>query len=215
MRLLLMVALLAGLYGCAAVKINPQVSGNSMILTPVNGATAELIISQSLQGQVEKTNPQGKKWGSVSTEVSTGQAVSKSLSSFLRASVPGARVGDRSDLGASTFKIELEKIGLRFGTSDSRASTAGAFIPVLLFTMDAGVFSEVNLSARVSYCGGPEIPVASTGRAREEMNYSAIGFPELEASIAAAIDAASKGLISKITSSPELLRCQGIAAKKQ
>lgn len=191
------IALIA-LSACSAVQFNPRANGQSLMVTKLDGYPAQLIVSQEFQKSVAQVTPVGKKWGSVTLDVFAGKAVTKSLSSYLSSALPGLRVGDVDDGRQSVMNITPSIASFSVGTDDSPAYHTGMFIPLAQFAMSADVISSVSLSAKVKLCGRADQTLVSQGFARKTMNYSAIGFPELEEVSGSAIDDASDKLTRQI-----------------
>lgn len=186
------------LVGCSAVQIAPETKGQQLIVTPIGGASAQLVAKQQVQQKVIQVKPVGKKWGSVKLDVAVGRPLTKSVASYVTALIPSTRVGDRDDGQPAAVIIELVDASIEIGTNDSTAHNTGMFIPLALFAMDAEALASINVDATVAYCGGEPRSVSVSGKASEIMNYSAIGFPELERLMAVAMDDAARALSERV-----------------
>lgn len=206
MKGIIALCLVALLAGCSAVQIAPKPKGQQLIVTPVKGATAQIVAGQQFQQKVIQVKPVGNKWSSAKLDVAVGAPLTKSIQSYVSSAMPGARIGDRDDGAPASVKIEPVSADIELGTDDSAAYRTGMFIPLASFAMTADTVAMIKVGAEVSYCGGEKKKLSVVGRSSKNMNYAAIGFPELEEAMAVAIDDAARQLSEQVSAGA--MNCQ-------
>ena len=186
--------------GCAAVQFNPKPQGQQLVVTKVTDTPAQLIVARDFQQKSVHVDPVGKKWQSVNLDVFAGKAVTKSMSSYLSASLPDIRIGDVDDGRFSVVKLEPTIAALEIGTDDTATYHTSMFIPLAQFAMTADVVSSITLAARAHFCDGSEQTFTATGKALRNQNYAGIGFPDMEEISGLAIDDASGQIAQQVVS---------------
>lgn len=187
------------LTGCAAAKVDPRVSGQTLIVTQDDQLRPQLVLPRSFQEKTEKESPEGKKWGSITVDISSGAAASKSLMSFMKAKYPRTVVGDSQAAGAHDFTLSAQDVHVVVGTDDTAAYHTGTFIPLASFGMKADTIARAQLKAQATLCGGRVVNVAETGEYRETMMYSAIGIDTLAEAAGKAVDRAAEKVVQRVS----------------
>ncbi|UHC84445.1 hypothetical protein LS633_11795 [Pseudomonas sp. NIBR-H-19] len=188
---LCLVALLAG---CSAKQVRPEVSGSTIYRTPIEGATAQLVLPQDFQRKVVTQKPSfGKAWSIFDFEVHVGEPLSKAIASDIRARIPTARIGDTSDGKPASIRISTTSVALEFGVDDEKATGFWRSGIVGLAT-DVIPAAKVTVRASLSIEGGPEKQVDVTGLGAIPMAYAYLEQSDITKAIGLAIDDAANKL---------------------
>jgi len=187
---LCLVALLAG---CSAKQVRPEVSSSTLYRTPIEGATAQLVLPQDFQRKVITQKPSfGKAWSIFDFEVHVGEPLSKAIVSDIRSRVPAARIGDAPDGKPASIRISTTSVALEFGVDDEKATGFWRTGIVGLAT-DVIPAAKVTVRASISIDGGPERQVDVVGAGAIPMAYARLEQSDITKVIGLAVDdAASK-----------------------
>ncbi|ERT18910.1 hypothetical protein O162_09095 [Pseudomonas putida SJ3] len=189
MKGIVAICLLAVLSGCSTIKLNPTTSGTAQYRTPIDGVTAQLILSQEFQRTVITQKPSyGKAWGPREFEISVGRPLSQAIAADLKSRIPSTRVGDRSDGKPSSIVVIPQAIKLEFGVDDGRAMGVMAGFGVLGAGSDAVVGARVTVKAVVTEGSGLDTPVEVVGVGSLKLSYITIDEADVNKTIGMAID---------------------------
>lgn len=188
---------IALLTGCAVAKVDPRVSGQTLIVSQNDQLRPQLVLPRSFQEKTEKGSPEGKKWGSITVDISSGAAASKSLVSFMKSKFPRTVVGDSPSAGGHDFTLSAEDVHVVVGTDDTAAYHTSTLIPLATFGMKADTISRAQVKAQATLCSGQVVNIVETGEYRETMMYSAIGIDTLAEAAGKAVDRAAEKVVEK------------------
>lgn len=189
MKGIVAICLFAILSGCSTIKLNPTTTGSAQYRTPIDGVTAQLILSQEFQRTVITQKPSyGKAWGAREFEISVGRPLSQAIAADLKSRIPSTRVGDRSDGKPSSIVVVPQVITLEFGVDDGRATGNMAGFGVLGAGSDAVVGAKVTVKAFVTAGSGLGIPVEVDGVGSLKLSYITIDATDVNKAIGMAID---------------------------
>lgn len=187
---LFLVALLAG---CSAKQVRPEVSGGTLYRTPIEGATAQLVLPLDFQRKVITQKPSfGKAWSIFEFEVHVGEPLSKAIAADIRSRVPATRIGDTPDGKPASIRVSATSVALEFGVDDEKATgfwRAG----IIGLATDVVPAAKVTVRASLSIDGGPEKQVDVVGVGAIPMAYARLEQSDITRVIGLAVDdAASK-----------------------
>lgn len=186
---LCLVALLAG---CSAKQVRPEVSGATLYRTPIEGATAQLVLSEGFQRKVITQKPTyGRAWSIFNFEIHVGEPASKSFVSDLRSRVPQARVGNIDDGKPSTIRLTPNDIAIEFGVDDGRA-VALSGLSIFGLGADIVVGAKATIKADLSVAGKPSRPVEVIGVGVLPMAYISLRESDIDKAIGLALEDAAK-----------------------
>lgn len=165
--------------------------GQSLYVTPVDGASAKLVLSEKLQTAVVREKPYGRFWRLVDFDVHIGQPLSKSIVSHVSSLFPGTRVGNLADASVAGVTISPDLVDIELGTDDAMAANLTAAFGVFAFGADADIHASVTLDVRLDSSTGSETERV-VGKASKTVNYITISPKTGEEILAQAIDDAAR-----------------------
>lgn len=191
MKGLITLMLLAALTGCSAKQVKPEATPSQLFRTPIEGATAQLILSQDFQKAVITQSPSwGRSWKPFDFEVPVGEPMSKALAYDIRSRVPAARVGNNDDGKPATILIVPSKVAIQFGVDDGAAVFWTSVSPIGLGS-DIVVSAKADLTASVSIGGAPLKVVVVEGVGAIPMAYISIREADIGRAVGLALDNAA------------------------
>lgn len=183
--------LLAALAGCSAKQVKPEATASQMFRTPIEGATAQLVLSQEFQRAVITQKPSwGQAWKPWNFEVPVGEPMSKALAYDTKSRIPAARVGNVDDGKAASVRIDPTSIAIEFGVDDGSAIAWTALSPLGLGS-DIVVSSKLKLTATLAFDGQAPRPVTVEGHGVLPMAYFSLRERHVGQAIGLAIDDAA------------------------
>jgi len=187
--------LLLALSGCSAIKLNPASSGEVGFRTPIEGVTAQLILSQDFQRKVLTQKPSyGKAWGPREFEIAVGRPLSQAIAADTKSRILSSRIGDRADGKPSTVTITPQTISLEFGVDDGRAMGFMAGFGILAAGSDAVVGAKATLKALVAVNDGAPALIEVVGASALKLTYLSINESDVNKVVGLALDDAAEKL---------------------
>lgn len=192
MKGVIALCMLVALTGCSAKQVRPEVSSATLYRTPIEGATAQLILSDDFQRKVITQKPTyGRAWSVFNFEIHLGEPASKSFVSDLRSRVPQARVGNIDDGKPSTIRLAPGDIVIEFGVDDASAVAWSSLGPLGLGS-DIVVGAKATIKADLSVAGKPSRSVEVTGVGALPMAYISLSESDIDKAIGLALEDAAK-----------------------
>lgn len=186
------------LAGCSATKLTPQLKDSTVYRTPIDGATAQLVLTQEFQQKLITQKPSyGRAWSVFNFETPVGQAMSKALVSDMRSRAPNTRVGDREDGKPASIKVIANDVGIEFGVDEGNA-IFWTSVSLVGLASDIVVGAKVHLTTTVSINGEPPKSVSTTGIGTLPEAYGALSKTDFGTVIGLAIDDAALKLGEQI-----------------
>lgn len=191
MKGIIALCLLALLAGCSAKQVKLEATPPQMFRTPIEGATAQLILSQEFQQAVITQSPSwGRAWKPFDFAVPVGPTMSKALAYDIRSRIPMARVGNIDDGKPATIRITPSKVGIAFGVDDGSA-VVWTSVSLIGLGTDIVVSSKATLTASLSVNGAPAKEVTVEGVGALTMAYIRLSESDIGVAIGLALDNAA------------------------
>lgn len=192
------------LAGCAAKQIDPPVQGQTAIVTPIEGARGTLVLPLQFQSLVVSSRPTvGKSWGAYTFDIQAGKAMSKALTSQLRARIPALVVGD-GPAAAGQPSMTARNIVMGFGVDNGSTMKWMAIAGPLATMADARIVASATLTFDVAIPGKPIESLSVEGLAVKVSSYIMMSEGKLQDTIGMAIDdAASKATQAFLSRLPQ------------
>lgn len=195
MKGIVVLCLVAALVGCSAKQVRPDVSGGTLYRTPVEGATAQLVLPQEFQTKVVTQKPSyGTSWSIYNFEVSVGEPLSRVMVADIRSRIPVARVGNISDGKPATVRITPSDAALEFGVDDGGALGISSAFGVLGAGSKVIVGAKVKLRASIATDDGPAENVEVSGFGAVPTPLITISESDIDKAVGLAIEDAAKKL---------------------
>ena len=189
---LCLVALLAG---CSAKQVRPEVSGATLYRTPIEGATAQLVLSDSFQRKVITQKPSyGRSWSIYNFEIHAGEPASKSVVSDIRSRIPQVRIGNTDDGKPATIRLAPIDIAIEFGVDDGSAIAWTGGLGVFGLGAKVVVGAKATVKADLAVDGKPSKPIEVTGVGALPMAFVSVRESDVDKAIGLALDDAAKKL---------------------
>lgn len=191
MKGIIVVCLLAALTGCSAKQVQPEATASQMFRTPIDGASAQLVLSQDFQRKVITQKPSyGRSWSPFNFEVPVGEPLSKAMALDLRSRVPGARIGNTDDGKPATVRVVPSQVALEFGVDDGSA-VAWSSLGLLGMGADIVVGAKATVTSSISVNGAAPKQVSVTGVGAIPMAYISLREADIGKAIGLALDDAA------------------------
>lgn len=194
-RIMILAAALAVLAGCA-IQSQPESRVGSVYRTPINGASAQVVVSQAFQTMVIRQKPTvGQSWSMRTFEIPVGKPLTESIVTQIRGVVPTARIGDRDDGAPAAVTIIPQDVALQFGVDDGKAVNTIALAGVFGAGSKAEVMAEVALSASIIDQNGSSRLVTVAGKAARQQALLSVTQGAMTEVIGEALDDAATKLV--------------------
>lgn len=191
MKGIVALCLLVALTGCSAKQVRPETTASQLFRTPIDGASAQLVLSEDFQRKVITQKPTyGRSWSPFEFEVPVGEPLSKAMVLDMRARVPGARVGNTDDGKPATVRVVPSQIALEFGVDDGSA-VAWSSIGLLGLGADIVVGAKATVTSTISVNGAAPRQVSVTGVGAIPMAYISLREADIGKAIGLALDDAA------------------------
>lgn len=193
-----LVLILSGLLlttGCSSVRLMPQASGQTVYITPIDGASAQIVVTEAFQTAVVTQRPTyGQSWKARDLEIHVGKPMTEAILSYVSAQVPDTRIGNRRDSRPATVIITPSLGAIEFGVDDKKAVNNMALAGILASGSKATIGAVVHLNAIIQIEG--QSPQRVSIRGTGEKVAALISMTEKDAAdtIGMAIDSAAKQL---------------------
>lgn len=193
-----LVLILSGLLlttGCSPVRLMPQASGQTVYITPIDGASAQIVVTEAFQTAVVTQRPTyGQSWKARDLEIHVGKPMTEAVLSYVSAQVPDTRIGNRRDSRPATVIITPSLGAIEFGVDDKKAVNNMALAGILASGSKATIGAVVHLNAIIQIEG--QSPQRVSIRGTGEKVAALISMTEKDAAdtIGMAIDSAAKQL---------------------
>lgn len=193
-----LVLILSGLLlttGCSSVRLMPQASGQTVYITPIDGASAQIVVTEAFQTAVVTQRPTyGQSWKARDLEIHVGKPMTEAVLSYVSAQVPDTRIGNRRDSRPATVIITPSLGAIEFGVDDKKAVNNMALAGILASGSKATIGAVVHLNAIIQIEG--QSPQRVSIRGTGEKVAALISMTEKDAAdtIGMAIDSAAKQL---------------------
>lgn len=193
-----LVLILSGLLlttGCSPVRLMPQASGQTVYITSIDGASAQIVVTEAFQTAVVTQRPTyGQSWKARDLEIHVGKPMTEAILSYVSAQVPDTRIGNRRDSRPATVIITPSLGAIEFGVDDKKAVNNMALAGILASGSKATIGAVVHLNAIIQIEG--QSPQRVSIRGTGEKVAALISMTEKDAAdtIGMAIDSAAKQL---------------------
>lgn len=189
------------LSGCATTKLIPDTKAPAIYRTPIEGATAQVILPEAFQRKIITQKPSfGRAWSVFDFETPIGEPMSKALVSEVASRVPATRVGDRDDGKSASIKVTANDVVIEFGIDDGSAIKWTTALGPIGLASDVTVGATVNLTTTISINGAAPRAVTTTGVGQLPMAYGSLSKSDFGAAIGLAINDAALKLGEEIQS---------------
>ena len=181
--------------GCSPVRLMPQASGQTVYITPIDGASAQIVVTEAFQTAVVTQRPTyGQSWKARDLEIHVGKPMTEAVLSYVSAQVPDTRIGNRRDSRPATVIITPSLGAIEFGVDDKKAVNNMALAGILASGSKATIGAVVHLNAIIQIEG--QSPQRVSIRGTGEKVAALISMTEKDAAdtIGMAIDSAAKQL---------------------
>lgn len=181
--------------GCSPVRLMPQASGQTVYITPIDGASAQIVVTEAFQTAVVTQRPTyGQSWKARDLEIHVGKPMTEAILSYVSAQVPDTRIGNRRDSRPATVIITPSLGAIEFGVDDKKAVNNMALAGILASGSKATIGAVVHLNAIIQIEG--QSPQRVSIRGTGEKVAALISMTEKDAAdtIGMAIDSAAKQL---------------------
>lgn len=181
--------------GCSPVRLMPQASGQTVYITSIDGASAQIVVTEAFQTAVVTQRPTyGQSWKARDLEIHVGKPMTEAILSYVSAQVPDTRIGNRRDSRPATVIITPSLGAIEFGVDDKKAVNNMALAGILASGSKATIGAVVHLNAIIQIEG--QSPQRVSIRGTGEKVAALISMTEKDAAdtIGMAIDSAAKQL---------------------
>lgn len=181
--------------GCSPVRLMPQASGQTVYITSIDGASAQIVVTEAFQTAVVTQRPTyGQSWKARDLEIHVGKPMTEAVLSYVSAQVPDTRIGNRRDSRPATVIITPSLGAIEFGVDDKKAVNNMALAGILASGSKATIGAVVHLNAIIQIEG--QSPQRVSIRGTGEKVAALISMTEKDAAdtIGMAIDSAAKQL---------------------
>ncbi|PIP05159.1 MAG: hypothetical protein COX52_13475 [Syntrophobacterales bacterium CG23_combo_of_CG06-09_8_20_14_all_48_27] len=194
MRALMTIMALMLLVGCAPIQLKPQVTDQVLYITPIDGASAQIIVPEAFQTAIIRQKPSfGKAWAIREFEIYVGNPLTKGILSHVQSLIPQTRIGNTDDGKPSSITLKPSVTLLEFGVDDSTYFNRVGWIGILAAGSDTVVASRIVLAVEISVNDGPKKLITVEGSASKTIAFITISESDLTEMIGASInDAAQK-----------------------
>lgn len=195
MKGIIALCLVALLAGCSAKQVRPEVSSNTIYRTPIDGATAQLVLPDSFQRKVITQKPTyGNAWAIYNFDVHIGESIGKALVADMRSRMPSARIGNIDDGKPATVRVTPGDVTLEFGVDDGTAMKYGMAFGVLAMGSDVIVGAKVKVRASIVTGDGRAESVDVLGLGAVPTAFLTIRESDIDKAVGLAIEDAAKKL---------------------
>ena len=181
--------------GCAPVRLMPEASGESIYITPIDGASAQIVVSETFQTAVVTQRPTyGKSWKGRDLEIHIGKPMTEAILSYISAQVPKSRIGNRRDDNPAAVIITPSFGEIEFGVDDKKALNNMALVGVFASGSKVTMGAVVHLNVTIEIEGNSPELVHIRGSGEKEAVMISMTTKDADETISMAIDSAAKQL---------------------